>query len=147
MAGIITAEADKFLQAVLSGARTIDAKNIPDDFLVRFAQFADGFTVACCDKFASFLKEASIHAEVRGTSEPVLARLVRNRCFESMDVLLSDYVELLRTAKIDISSAARQLANSRVRDLFPSRVSVLERVARANNADRFCHKRRVRRLW
>lgn len=118
MAGIITTETDKLLQSLLGSARTVDGKNVPDDFLLRFAQFADGFTVACCDRFASFLKEASTHGEVRATSEAVLARLVRNRCFENMDVLLSDYLDLLRTAKIDITAVVRQLANSRVRDVF-----------------------------
>jgi len=118
MAGIITSEADKFLQATLGSARAVDAKNVPDDFLLRFAQYADAFTVSCCDRFAGFLKEMSIHGEVRGTSEAVLAKLVRNRCFESLDGLLSEYLDLLRTAKIDISSVVRQLVDSRVRDLF-----------------------------
>lgn len=118
MAGIITSETDKLLQTFLGSARTINDKNVPDDFLLRFAQSADSFTVACCDRFAGFLKESSLHSEVRGTSEAVLSRLIRNRCFEGTDMILSDYLELLRSANIDLSIAVRQLSDSRVRDLF-----------------------------
>ena len=118
MAGIMTSESDKFLQAFLSGARTLDAKNIQDDFLTRFVQHADNFTVSCCERFAAFLKEFSMQGDVRATSEAVLSRLVRNRCFEAMDVLLSDYLDLLKRANINISQPVGQLAESRVRDCF-----------------------------
>lgn len=117
MAGIITSETEKFLQAFLSNARATKPDAVPDDFFLRFPPSADSFTVACCDRLAGYLCEASIHGEVRGTSEAVLSRLTRNRCFEALDVMLAEYLDFLKQAGIDASQAVKQLSESRVRDL------------------------------
>ncbi|MBI4661813.1 MAG: hypothetical protein HY735_23580 [Verrucomicrobia bacterium] len=131
MSGIITSECEKFLQAFLSSARTLDGKTFPDDFMLRFVQYADSFTVGCCDRFSAFLREASITAEIRGTSEGVLSRLVRNRCFEATDVLLADYVDLLKQGGINVGQLVPQLSDSRVRDL----VSQSSQVSAAVNGE------------
>ena len=117
MAGILTSESEKFLQTFLNSARAAKPNSIPDDLLLRFLPSADSFTVSCCDRLSSFLREVSIQGEVRGTSESVLARLARNRCFEAMDTMLAEYLDSLKQAGLDVTQTVKLLADSRVRDL------------------------------
>ena len=117
IAGILTAESEKFLQTFLNSARTAKPDSIPDDLLLRFLPSADSFTVSCCDRLSGFLREVSTQGEVRGTTESVLARLARNRCFEAMDMMLAEYLDLLKQAGFDVTQTVKVLADSRVRDL------------------------------
>lgn len=106
---------EKFLQGfqnTVGGAQV----SITEELLTNFLQNADAFASQCCEKLASMLRQSSSQPEVRETTEPVLSRLVRNRCFESLDLILLDYVRLLQQFGVDLKLKAGQLADSRLRE-------------------------------
>lgn len=115
IAGITVSTTEKFLQGfqnTVGGAQV----SITEELLTNFLQNADAFASQCCEKLASMLRQSSSQPEVRETTEPVLSRLVRNRCFESLDLILLDYVRLLQQFGVDLKQKASQLADSRLRE-------------------------------
>lgn len=114
--GVYTAAAEAFYVSILQSAKSLKPGAISDQFLRHFLTAADTFCSTASQSLATVLKEFSMQREVREAQEPVLARLVRNRCFERLDALLIDYAQLLIAMGLDIRSAHAQLAESRVRD-------------------------------
>ena len=80
-AGILISESERFLDSAVGFLRTRADSSANQD-LIPFLALADSFSVACCTRIAAELKENSTQAEVRDTAEPVMARLIRNRCFD-----------------------------------------------------------------
>ncbi len=115
IAGLTVSLTQKFLTVAhtsLSAAGT----TINEELLVGFLVNADVFASQCSEKLAALLRQNSSQPEVRETTEPVLGRLVRNRCFENLDLILIDYLAVLQQGGIDLSQRAGQLGDSRVRD-------------------------------
>jgi hypothetical protein len=127
MAGIITSALEKFLgwfqvsmkMIMQSGA----APSLSHEFQTQFLAEADNFSSLCCREFATMIKNSSSQPEVRDTSEPVLARLIRNRCFEALDTSLLEYVEILERSHINLGQIREKLGDSKVRDSLARKAS------------------------
>jgi hypothetical protein len=120
MAGLVTSAFEKFLgwfqvsikMSVQSGA----APSLSHEFQTQFLAEADNFSSLCCREFAAMIKSSSSQPEVRDTSEPVLARLIRNRCFEAVDTTLLEYIEILERSHINLGAVKDKLGDSKIRD-------------------------------
>ena len=117
LAGILISESERFLDGVVSFLR-LRADSAANQDLVAFLTQADSFCSTCCLRIAAELKESSALADIRETSEPVLARLVRNRCFDTLDSTLGSYVDALRSLNVEVKSVVNQLSDSKVKDLL-----------------------------
>jgi hypothetical protein len=115
ISGITLSTCDKFLQAFQS-SMTGSPPSITNDFLAGFLLSADSFSSQCCEKFAAMLRQSSTQPEVRETTEPILTRLIRNRCFEALDSTLLDYTRIVEQSGISLKPKLGQLADSRLRD-------------------------------
>ncbi|MBM3831720.1 MAG: hypothetical protein FJ403_00290 [Verrucomicrobia bacterium] len=120
MAGIIIAASERFLgwfqMSIQSSVAKGASASLPDDFLSQFLVEADAFATSCCRELATMLRETSTQAELRETSEPVLAKLIRNRCLDALDSILVGYVEVLMELRINLGGVQERLGDSRVRD-------------------------------
>lgn len=116
MSGIVTSSIDRFLISFQSSMKGVNEAVSPDA-LVGFLTSADRFANDCSQRFASMLRELTNKADVRDTSEAVLMRLVRNRCFETLDSVLEEYIAFLAQLSCDLKQPLANLSDSRLRDL------------------------------
>lgn len=87
------------------------------EVLVSFLTLADRFSNDCCERCAAMLREMSSKLDVRETSEGMLTRLIRNRCFETLDTVLEGYIAFLAQMNLDLTQTLSTLTDSRLRDL------------------------------
>lgn len=90
--------------------------SVSDEFLTKFAADADRFASSYCKDLAAMLRENSTQADVRETTEPILTRLIRNRCFETLDSIAIGFLSFAQQSGVDLKSVMGQLSDSRIRD-------------------------------
>jgi hypothetical protein len=108
--------ADSLFSSFLQSIRSQKTGSINDQALRQFLISADAFSHKCSEAMATLLHESSNQREIRETSETVLLRLVRNRCFEGLDTILAEYARLLMILGLDLRQVHGQIGDSRVRD-------------------------------
>lgn len=118
-AGAVTSSLTQFLQSFKANMAGVQS-NVSSEMLCRFLTLADQFSNDCSHQIAAVLREHSSLSEVRETTEDVLSRLVRNRCFEALDSVLESYIEFLGQLNLDLKVALAHLADSRLRDAVQS---------------------------
>ena len=130
MVGILISESERCLDSVVAFLR-FGAKSPANQDLVSFLTQADSFAGACGLRIAAELRTMSTQAEVRETAEPVLARLVRNRCFDRLDTALGAYLNALKQLNVELKPALAQMADSKLKEL----ASATEAVAASGNGE------------
>lgn len=127
ISGTFISTCDKFLGRLQTSIEALGPTGSPpsltDGFLTQFLAEADSFSSACCRELATMIRASSTQPEVRDTSEPVLAKLIRNRCFDRMDSVLLNYVNLLDRLNINLSQARTRLGDSKIRDMLSIQAS------------------------
>jgi hypothetical protein len=116
IAGDYVPAADAFLNSCLNSLKSQKPGSITDQGLRQFFLAAESLAQKCSQSMAALLHEHSNQREIRETSEPVLVRLVRNRCFEGADNLLIEFARMFLALGIDLRSIHGQLGDSRLRD-------------------------------
>lgn len=119
MAGIVISSFDKFFKLFLSSMKGVN-ESVTTEMLTAFLLEADRFSNDCCSRLGGLIREVSNQPDVRETSEAVLIRIIRNRCFEPLDIILENYVEYLSQVQPNLKSVIDQLGDSRLRDVLKS---------------------------
>ena len=120
--GTFISTCDKFLGRLQTSIEALGPAGSPpsltDEFLTQFLVESDSFSSACCRELATMIRASSTQPEVRDTSEPVLAKLIRNRCFDRIDSVLLNYLNLLERLNINLSPVRPRLGDSKIRDIL-----------------------------
>lgn len=106
---------DTFLKSFHSTLASNTA-NLTADLFVNFLATADRFNYNVSHKLTLILLEHSLEPDVRSAPEATLIRLIRNRCFESLDRILETYTGYLSQLNIDLRGVLNALTESRLRD-------------------------------
>lgn len=83
-------------------------------FLLDFLEHADKFAQECSIGFADVVRQHSIVPEIRGMPTNILSKEIRSVAFESLDGILRDYVDALRSAAIDFGYLEKELQSTGV---------------------------------
>jgi hypothetical protein len=117
LAAVITKTTQHFLKKVHTNVVAVQ-ENISPEFLVNFIEIADRFSHSTSQNVAWILLQHSKVDEVRRMSEGALIGLIRGRCFESLDSILLNNLNLLAQQKVDIRGLVKSLSDSRLRTAF-----------------------------
>lgn len=110
----IVKSTEGFLERFTAALRA-DGNKGTAGFLTQFLIAADRFNDQCSQAVAAVVLEHSKQPEVRGSSESTLIRLIRSRCFETLDLILEDYAGFVAQVETEFPALIRKLTESRLR--------------------------------
>lgn len=115
LAGAVVGAMESFFRSFRFAVKGIDQAVTPE-ILLNLLVVADQFSNDASDRLSGVIREHSPDSGLRDSSDGTLARLVRARCFETLDTLLIQYVDTLSAMEIDLKPMLNRLGKSVVRE-------------------------------